>query len=129
MSAPSDSARTVTQRYCTAWMAGDLDTLLTCYGDDIVLHHFGDNQLSGDHVGKDAAVAALITGAAIAERELLSVDDIMVGEGTSTIVVTERFTRDNESHEVTRVLRYRIDGDHFAECWLYDEDQPVIDRM
>lgn len=125
----SATARAVTERYCRAWLGGDLETLLDCYRDDIVFHYFGAHQLSGDHVGKEAAVAALVAGATIAERELLSVDDIMVGDNTSTIVVTERFTRDGEAHDLTRVLRYRIADDRFAECWLYDEDQATIDRM
>ncbi|GJM37174.1 MAG: hypothetical protein DHS20C19_05410 [Acidimicrobiales bacterium] len=122
-------ARSVTERYCTAWLEGDLETLLDCYGDDIVLHYFGANQLSGDHVGKDAAIAALVAGATITTRELLSVDDIMVGDGTSTIVATERFTRDDESHVLTRVLRYRIEHGRFVECWLYDEDQALVDHL
>ena len=129
MPTPTEAARTVTERYCTAWLGGDIDTVLDCYDDDIVLHYFGDNQLSGDHVGKDAAVAALVAGATITTRELLSVDDIMIGAGTSTIVVTERFSRDAESHVLTRVLRYRIERDRFVECWLYDEDQRLVDRL
>ncbi|MDW3220696.1 MAG: nuclear transport factor 2 family protein [Acidimicrobiales bacterium] len=129
MAEPSTDARAVTERYCAAWVGGDFESLLDSYADDIVLHYFGANQLSGDHVGKDAAVAALVAGATITTRELLSVDDIMVGDDTSTVVVTERFTRDDESHVLTRVLRYRIEGERFAECWLYDEDQPLVDHL
>ena len=121
--------RTVTERYCTAWTAGDLTSLIDCYADDIVLHYFGDNQLSGEHVGKDAALAALATGATLVTRELLSIDDILVGEATSVVVATERLSQAGESHEMTRVLRYRIADDRFVECWLYDEDQRLIDRL
>lgn len=127
--ARSQNARRVTERYCTAWLGGDLDTVIASYADDIVLHYFGDNQLSGDHVGKDAALAALATGATLATRELLGVDDILVGDGTSVVVARERFTRDDDSHEMTRVLRYRIGDDAFVECWLYDEDQSLIDHL
>ena len=119
----------MTERYCAAWIDGDVDTVIDSYADDIVLHYFGHNRLSGDHVGKDAALAALIAGATLAERELLRIDDILVGDGTSVVVATERFTRDGESHELTRVLRYRIAEGRFAECWLYDEDQPLIDHL
>ena len=123
------ATRSLTERYCAAWLAGDLETLLDTYADDIVFHYFGDHALSGDHIGKDAAVAALVTGATIAARELLSVDDIMVGAGTATVVVTERFTRDGESRDVTRLFRYRTNTDRFVECWLYEHDQAAIDRM
>jgi len=122
-------ARFVTERYCTAWLGGDLETIIDSYADEIVLHYFGENRLSGDHVGKEAALEALATGATIATRELLSIDDILANDDTAVIVATERFTRDGESHEVTRVLRYRIAHDQFVECWLYDEDQSLIDRM
>jgi len=30
---------------------------------------------------------------------------------------------------VRRLFRYRIDGDQLVECWLYDEDQTLIDRL
>lgn len=121
----------VTNRYAEAWLAGDLAVVLDCYADDIVLHYNGANQLSGDHVGKEAAVNALVLGTTLAARELLSVDDIMLSAAgdSSVIVATERFTRDDESHEVIRILRYRLADDRFAECWLYDEDQSLIDQL
>ena len=51
--------RAVIERYAVAWRDADLPNVLDCYHDDIVLHWFGANALSGDHAGKGAAVAAL----------------------------------------------------------------------
>jgi uncharacterized protein len=44
--------RTVVERYATAWAAGDRGGIVACYHDDFTLHYFGDNVLSGVHVGK-----------------------------------------------------------------------------
>jgi hypothetical protein len=45
------------------------------------------------------------------------------------VLARERLTRSGESHEIRRLLRYRIAGDRFTECWLYDEDQVLVDRL
>jgi hypothetical protein len=43
--------------------------------------------------------------------------------------VRDRLTRDGESHELRRVLRYRVAEDRLVECWLHDEDQRLVDRL
>ncbi len=122
------NAREVVERYAKAWLDEDLDGILGCYGDDFTLHYFGDNPHSGDHVGRDAAVATLLAVGAKAPRKLLSVDEVLAGPDAAVLVVTESLTVDGEAREIRRVLRFRIAGPALAECWLYDEDQALIDR-
>ncbi|MGI9604409.1 MAG: nuclear transport factor 2 family protein [Acidimicrobiales bacterium] len=126
---PTDQARMVVERYCAAWSGADLVGLLDCYADEFTLHYFGQNPFSGDHVGKEAAVAVLVEVSTLAPRTLLAVEQIMAGPDAATIVVRERLERDGEAHDLRRVLRFRVAGDHLAECWLYDEDQRLIDRL
>jgi len=59
-------------------------------------------------LGKQAAVTTLLEVGATAIRTLLGVDEITAAP---------------------RLFRYRIDGGQFVECWLYDEDQALIDRL
>jgi ketosteroid isomerase-like protein len=123
------SARVVAERYAEAWRRGDLATLVDCYADGFVLHYFGRSAYAGDHVGKDAALAALAAVSAAAARELVAVEEVLAGDGTAALVVRERLTRDGESHELRRVLRYRVEGERFVECWLHDEDQRLVDSL
>jgi len=122
-------ARQVAERYCAAWLAGDLGALLDCYADEFTLHYFGHSRFAGDHVGKDAAVTTLLEVGSAAARTLLGVDEITAAPGAAVIVVHERLERGDESHVVRRLFRYRIAGGQFVECWLYDEDQALIDRL
>jgi len=117
------------ERYATAWRDGDLATLVGCYGPNFILHYGGASPLAGDHVGLDAALAALAEASRRTGRDLLSVDETLTSPTGAVLVVRERFDRDGDTAEVRRVLRYRVEGDQFVECWLYDEDQAVVDRF
>jgi len=125
---PTDNARTVAERYATAWAADDLAGILDCYADEFTLHYFGNNPFSGDHVGKDTAFSVLLEVGARAPRMLVAVDEILAGPDAAVLVAREQITVDGVAHTVHRVLRYRVVADRFAECWLYEEDQALIDR-
>lgn len=130
----ADEARTVAERYAEAWSSDDLEGILGCYDDRFTLHYFGDNPFTGSHVGRDAALAVLLEVGSRAPRKLVAVDEILAGPGAAVIVARERITTGDhragttESTEIRRVLRYRVEGDRFTECWLYEESQAVIDR-
>ena len=121
-------AATVVRAYTDAWLAGDLASVVELYHDDLVLHYGGAHSLSGDHVGKDAALTALLTVQARTDRVPLAVLDVMTGAEFATAWVRERWTIDGADHELTRVLVYRVRDDRLAECWLYDNDSALVDR-
>jgi ketosteroid isomerase-like protein len=123
----TENARRVAERYAAAWLAGDLDGIISCYADDFTLHYFGDNPFTGDHVGRDAALDTLLKVGAKAPRTLESIDEILAGPDAAVIVATERITAGDTEHQIRRVLRYRIEGSRFSECWLYEESQSIID--
>ena len=39
------------------------------------------------------------------------------------LVAREEIETGDGPVEIRRVLRYRVAGDRFTECWLYEEDQ------
>jgi uncharacterized protein len=121
--------RATLDRYAQAWREGDVVGLLDAYADDVVFHYFGESDLAGAHVGKDAAVGAMLEASTRATRTLVEIVDVLVGTRLGAIVVLERFERDGASAEVQRVLLYRVEADQIAECWLYDTDQPLIDTF
>jgi hypothetical protein len=120
--------RATLERYAQAWRDGDVTGLLDAYADDVVFHYFGESDLAGDHLGKDAAVGAMLEASTRSTRTLVEILDVLVGERFGALVATERFERGDESAEVQRVLLYRVEADQFVECWLYDTDQRMIDR-
>ncbi len=124
----SNDALSVARRYCEAWQTNDLAGIIDCYADDFVLHYFGDNPYSGDHIGKDAALATLLAVSAKAPRQLIEVEEILASADGALVVARERLTVADVDHEIRRALRYRVSEGRFTECWLYEEDQALIDR-
>jgi hypothetical protein len=120
------STRSTLERYAKAWETGDLGTVFDSYADGVVFHYFGDSDLAGTHIG-DAALAAMAQASVRSSRTLLEVVDVLDGPVLGALVVRERFERDGQVAEVQRVLLYRVINDKIAECWLYDEDQALID--
>lgn len=118
----------VVQQYADAWVAGDLATMLDLYADDFVLHYFGASPLAGDHVGKPAALQALAQATARSHRQLIEVIDVLVGRESTALVVRERIG-EAPGREVQRVLRYRTNSTQLVECWLFDEDQRLVDEL
>jgi ketosteroid isomerase-like protein len=126
---PRDANLRVMQRYAAAWLAGDRATLVDCYHDDFTLHYFGANALAGIHAGKPAALAALAELRRRASRRLVAILDVMAGSERTSVVVREHFARDGREAEVERLLVYTIKDDRLHHCWVYDQDQTLIDTF
>ena len=130
MSSSSDSAvREVVQRYADAWAANDLKAIVDCYHDEVVFHYFGQGPLAGVHKGKTACLALLKQVKEKTNRRLLSVRDVLAGEHFGLIVAVEQFEREGATHVLERLLRYSVRDGRLAECWIYDEDQRLIDQL
>ena len=112
--------------YADAWLAGDVDSVFAAYADDAVFHYFGTSDLAGTHVGKDACITAMVAASTRAQRELLEVVDVLAGDVLGAIVVRERLAGE---HELERTFLYRVVDDRIAECWVYDQDQRLIDSL
>ena len=127
---PREETSGVLHGYAEAWKAGDIVRILDAYADDVVFHYFGTHENAGSHVGKDAAVAAMGAVSAKARRTLLEIEDVLVGDtDRGAILAVERLERDGDAVEIRRALHYRVAGGRIVECWLYDQDQRLIDRL
>jgi ketosteroid isomerase-like protein len=130
MSSSSESAvREVVRRYADAWAANDLKTLFDCYHDEVVFHYFGGGPLAGVHQGKAACLALLKQVKEKTNRRLVSIRDVLAGEHFGVIVAVEQFERDGATHVLERLLRYSVRDGRLAECWIYDEDQRLVDQL
>lgn len=59
----------------------------------------------------------------------MAIRDVLVGEHFALIVAVECFERDGSQVQIERLLRYRMHEGKLIECWVYDEDQRLIDEL
>lgn len=124
-----DRVRSVLEAYAAAWQSGDMAAIVARYHDDFTLHYAGANALSGVHAGKMAALAVLADFSRRTGRKLLEIVDVMAGPHRGAIIARERLGQGDAAVEVERVLVYTIADDLLRECWVYDADQTLIDRL
>jgi ketosteroid isomerase-like protein len=120
---PIDTVR----RYAEAWRANDIAAVLAMYHDDFILHYFGESPLAGDHVGRDAAIATLMEATTRSRRQLDDIEDVLGGDTFAAIIAREGVG--DPARIVRRVFVYTVRDGKLAECWLYDEDQRLMDRL
>jgi uncharacterized protein len=125
---PDINIYTVVKRYADAWAANDLRAILDSYHDEVVFHYFGRSPLAGTHRGKAACLAILKQVREKTNRKLVSIRDVLAGEHFGLIVAVEQFERGGRRIEIERLLRYSVRDGKLAECWIYDEDQRLVDE-
>jgi ketosteroid isomerase-like protein len=123
----TEHTRQAVSRYASAWLTGDRPALAACYHDDFTLHYFGRNPLAGDHKGKARALAILAEVTSRTNRRLLTIVDVMAGPERGALLVRERFERDGKVAELERLLVYTVRDRLLGECWVYDQDQTLVD--
>jgi uncharacterized protein len=119
----------VVKRYAHAWAANDMKSIVDCYHDEVVFHYFGQNPLAGTHRGKPACLAVLKQVREKTNRKLLSIRDVLVGEVFGVIVAVEQFQDNGRAVQLERLLRYTVRDGKLSECWIYDQDQRVVDSI
>jgi uncharacterized protein len=126
----SDSAAhpTVLGRYADSWQRNAIDELIDLYATDVVAHYGGTSSYAGTHVGRDRFVEVLLETAIASGRTLVGIDLVLEEGDAGAIFARESVMVDGEPRVVARALRYRLADGLIAECWLYDQDQGVVDR-
>lgn len=119
--------RAAVERYAAAWKAGDLAAIAACYHADFTLHYFGANGLAGDHAGKAAALAALAEFSRRTRRRLVEIVAVLAGAERGAVIAREALGPD--AVQVERVLVYAVRDSLLKDCWVYDQDQGLIDRL
>lgn len=127
MSVSQAEIQRAVDRYAAAWLSGELSAIVACYHDAFTLHYFGRNALSGDHVGKAAALKALAEFTQRTKRRLLGIVATAAGAERGTVIAREALTVGGKTVEVERVLVYTVANGLLRECWVYDQDQRLID--
>jgi uncharacterized protein len=120
---------TVVKRYADAWIAGELRPIVDCYHDEIVFHYFGQSPLAGTHRGKAACLNALKMVKERTNRRLVKIKDVLSGRHFGLLVAVEAWERNGSNVEVERLLKFKVRDGKLAECWVYDEDQRLVDKF
>jgi uncharacterized protein len=121
----------VIQRYLTAMRAGDWETGLGYYADDIVFRVPGRSELAGERRGRAAAREYLETAFAKAHDGDVEVElvDMLVSEERVALIVNERFGRPEGVVEIRRANVYRVKDDRIVEIWIFEGDQYEVDAL
>lgn len=117
----------VVSRYAEAWARNDIAAVMAAYAPDFVAHYGGSSPFAGTHHGKDEFLRVLITTTARSRRQLDTIEAVFDEGDRGAIFVREGITVNGETHVVARALRYRVADGLLAECWLYDQDQHLVD--
>jgi ketosteroid isomerase-like protein len=125
----AESIRRAVSGYAAAWLAGDRQAMLASYHDEFTLHYFGRNPLAGVHRGKPAALAILAEVTRRTDRKLSGIVDVMAGAERGALLVREIFQRDGKTAEVERLLVYSVRDELLWQCWVYDQDQALVDAF
>ena len=127
---PSDEAeaiRSVIERYADAWQRSD-PAALALYHPQFTVHWFGNNPLSGSHVGADQVRQALGELTRRTNRRLVRIVATLAGTGRGAIIARESFGTGEARVEMDRVLIFTIAEGRLRECWVYDSDPQLLDR-
>jgi len=125
----AESIRRAVSGYAAAWLAGDRQAMLASYHDDFTLHYFGRNPLAGIHRGKPAALAILAEVTRRSNRKLSGIVAVLAGPERGALLVREIFRRDGKTAEVERLLVYAVRDELLWQCWVYDQDQALVDAF
>jgi ketosteroid isomerase-like protein len=117
----------VVTRYAEAWANNDIEAVMAAYAPDFVAHYGGRSPFAGTHHGKDEFLRVLITTTARSRRQLDTIEAVFDDGDRGAIFVREGISVNGETHVVARALRYRVANGQLVECWLYDQDQHLVD--
>jgi len=125
---PDNGIYAAVKQYADAWASNDLRAIVDCYHDEVVFHYFGRSPLAGTHRGKVACLGVLKRVREMTNRKLVAIRDVLAGEHFGLIVAIEQFERNGTAVEIERMLKYTVRDGKLAECWVYDEDQRLVDE-
>jgi hypothetical protein len=124
----TEAIRSVIERYADAWQRRD-PAAFALYHPQFTIHWFGQNPLSGTHVGAQKVQRALGELARRTNRSLVKIVATLAGPERGAIIARESFGTGAARIEIDRVLIFTVADDLLRECWVYDADPTLLDRF
>ena len=113
-----------------AFAAGDLAAVSEFLSDDIVWHAGGNNILTGEYEGKEAALGYL--GRLVQETGgtfKADVHDMLANDEHGVALVNASGTRGGKSLEARIVHIFHMRGGKMTEFWAISEDPQLFDEF
>lgn len=111
-----------------AFANGDMVALGELLADDIVWHVGGDNELTGDYLGKQAVFR--LFGRLVEEAGFRTeVHDILANDSHGVALVTTYATRDGETVSDRAAQVFHMSDGKLTEFWMFPENARVIDQI
>jgi uncharacterized protein len=113
-----------------AFSAGEVNTVLALFADDITWHASGSNQLAGDYHGPQEVMGMFgrlmeMTGGSFR----VEVHDILANDTHGVVLVTTRAERDGQMLASRRVDIWHVADGKATEFWAFAEDQAKLDQF
>ena len=113
-----------------AFNAGDIPALVDLFAEDIVWHFPGTSKLSGDHVGRDATLAAL-GGYGAASNGTLQANmvDVMASDDHVTGWANDTATAGGRTLDINSVVVFTMRDGKVTEALHIVDDVAALDAF
>jgi uncharacterized protein len=113
-----------------AFAAGDIDTVLSLFADDIVWHVGGTSKVSGDYRGHQQVVGFFSQMMELSGGTFrLDIHDVLANDVHGTVLATARAERDDQKVEVREVNIWHLANGKATEFWSFAEDEDALDKF
>ncbi len=113
-----------------AFGAGDLDTVLSIFSEDISWHIGGDSPLTGDYKGHQEVMGFFARLMELSGGTFrLQVHDILANDTHGAAMVVAHAEREGRTLEGRAVHTWHLAGGKATEFWSFEEDQGALDRF
>lgn len=118
------------RRAFTAFAEADFDTLAEVFDEHVVWHYPGNNQLSGDHVGREATFAMFASEFGLTNGTLKpDMSDALASDDHVVALFHTTAQRDDKTLDQNVALFFHISGDKIAEAWTVWKDAAAADAF
>ena len=113
-----------------AFNKGDMATLRELFSDDAVWHVPGNNQLSGEHRGRDAVFAMFARSAELSGGTYrVELHDALANDEHAVGLSRAMASRQGKQLEAVAVETYHVSNGKITEAWSFAQDQRVTDQF
>jgi ketosteroid isomerase-like protein len=122
-------ARALAGRAWQAVSSGDVAALEALCTEQIVWHASGRGSHAGDHHGREGVLAYLAGVGEDVLRFDAELQDVLVGDTTTAILLRASGRRDARALDTSYVVLLRFEADRIAEVWSIPQDQHAVDAF
>jgi ketosteroid isomerase-like protein len=113
-----------------AFERGDMAALNELFAQDVVWHLGGNNQLSGEHKGRDAVFAAFAKSVTLSGGTFkVELHDVVANDEHAVALTRATASREGRSIDVGDVDVYHVKGGKVTEMWSFTGDQAATDAF